>query len=133
MRIPLRQWHTDTPAVGEARVRSSVLEVRCGLVAVAAGMTAVQAPVRALPAEAASTRDSCRRPEANVLLVHGAWVAGSSWNALITILQRRGHTVLTVQPPLTSLAHGVAWTRHVLAERLQGPTVASRGIGEATA
>jgi pimeloyl-ACP methyl ester carboxylesterase len=28
-----------------------------------------------------------------------------------------------VQLPLTSLAEDVAWTRHVLAERLQGPTV----------
>jgi pimeloyl-ACP methyl ester carboxylesterase len=31
--------------------------------------------------------------------------------------------VVAVQLPLTSLAEDVAWTRHVLAERLQGPTV----------
>jgi pimeloyl-ACP methyl ester carboxylesterase len=63
------------------------------------------------------------RPKANVLLVHGAWVDGSSWNAVIPILQRLGHTVVAVQLPLTSLADDVAWTKHVLAERLQGPTV----------
>jgi pimeloyl-ACP methyl ester carboxylesterase len=35
----------------------------------------------------------------------------------------RGHNVLAVQLPLTSLPEDVAWTRHVLAERLAGPTV----------
>jgi len=63
------------------------------------------------------------RAKANVLLVHGAWVDGSSWDAVIAILQRQGYTVLAVQLPLTSLADDVAWTRHVLADRLSGPTV----------
>ena len=88
-----------------------------------AGLAAVQAPGVASAAEAASTRPGHGHPKANVLLVHGAWVDGSSWNAVIPILQRHGHTVLAVQLPLTSLGDDVAWTRHVLAERLQGPTV----------
>ncbi|WP_433294015.1 alpha/beta hydrolase [Actinoplanes sp. CA-030573] len=61
--------------------------------------------------------------KATVLLVHGAWVDGSSWNAVIAILQRHGYTVVAVQLPLTSLPDDVAWTRHVLAERVHGPTV----------
>jgi pimeloyl-ACP methyl ester carboxylesterase len=60
---------------------------------------------------------------ANVLLVHGAWADGSSWSGVTAILQSRGHHVVAVQLPLTSLAQDVAWTRHVLADRLQGPTV----------
>jgi pimeloyl-ACP methyl ester carboxylesterase len=60
---------------------------------------------------------------ANVLLVHGAWADGSSWSRVIPILQELGHNVLAVQLPMTSIAADVAWTRHVLAERLQGPTV----------
>src|SRR3954462_14824891 len=91
--------------------------------AAAAGLAAVEAPGLASAAEAASTRTGCGHRRANVLLVHGAWVDGSSWDAVIPILQRHGHTVLAVQQPLTSLADDVAWTRHVLAERLQGPTV----------
>jgi pimeloyl-ACP methyl ester carboxylesterase len=63
------------------------------------------------------------RTPANVLLVHGAWADGSSWSRVIPILQERGHNVLAVQLPMTSLAADVAWTRHVLTERLQGPTV----------
>lgn len=51
----------------------------------------------------------------------GAWVDGSSWSRVIAILQRRGHHVVAVQLPLTSLAEDMAWTRHVLAERLQKP------------
>jgi pimeloyl-ACP methyl ester carboxylesterase len=85
-----------------------------------AGLAAVQASGLA-PAAAAGT--SSGRPKANVLLVHGAWVDGSSWSQVIAILQRRGYNVLAVQLPMTSLAEDVAWTRHVLAERLQGPTV----------
>ena len=83
-----------------------------------AGLAAAQASGLASAAAAGSGR-----PKANVLLVHGAWVDGSSWSRVIAILQKRGYNVLAVQLPLTSLAEDVAWTRHVLAERLQGPTV----------
>jgi hypothetical protein len=48
---------------------------------------------------------------------------GSSWRKVIPILQERGHNVVAVQLGLKSLAEDVAWTKHVLAERLQGPTV----------
>ena len=88
-----------------------------------AGLAAAQASGLAPAAEAAPAGTSSRHPKANVLLVHGAWVDGSSWNRVTAILQRHGHTVVAVQLPLTSLPEDVAWTRHVLAERLQGPTV----------
>jgi pimeloyl-ACP methyl ester carboxylesterase len=88
-----------------------------------AGLAAVQITDLGSVAQAASTRTDRGHGKANVLLVHGAWVDGSSWDAVIPILQRHGHTVVAVQLPLTSLADDVAWTRHVLAERLQGPTV----------
>jgi pimeloyl-ACP methyl ester carboxylesterase len=88
-----------------------------------AGLAAVQASGLAPTAAAAPAATSSGHPKANVLLVHGAWVDGSSWSRVIAILQRHGHNVLAVQLPLTSLPEDVAWTRHVLAERLQGPTV----------
>jgi pimeloyl-ACP methyl ester carboxylesterase len=88
-----------------------------------AGLAAVQASGLAPAAAAAPAGTSSGRPKANVLLVHGAWVDGSSWSQVIAILQRRGYNVVAVQLPLTSLAEDVAWTRHVLAERLAGPTV----------
>ena len=90
--------------------------------AAVAGLAAVEAAGLASAAGAA-TATASRHSKVNVLLVHGAWVDASSWDAVIPILQRHGHTVLAVQLPLTSLADDVAWTRHVLAERLHGPTV----------
>ena len=86
-----------------------------------AGLAAVQTSGLAPAAEAAPAGTGSGRPKANVLLVHGAWVDGSSWSRVIAILQRRGHHVVAVQLPLTSLAEDMAWTRHVLAERLQEP------------
>jgi pimeloyl-ACP methyl ester carboxylesterase len=98
--------------------------------AVLKGTAAAAGLAGAAPATPAGT--SSGHPKANVLLVHGAWVDGSSWSRVIPILQRRGHHVLAVQLPLTSLPEDVAWTRHVLAERLQGPTVlAGRSYGGA--
>jgi pimeloyl-ACP methyl ester carboxylesterase len=92
-----------------------------------AGLAAVQAPGLVSAAQGAASAAPAaaggRRRKANVLLVHGAWVDGSSWSYVIPILQRHGHHVVAVQLPLTSLAEDVAWTRHVLAERLHGPTV----------
>ena len=61
-------------------------------------------------------------PVQNIVLVHGAFVDGSSWNGVIERLQKKGYHVASVQIPLTSLADDVAATKRVLA-RLSGPTV----------
>jgi hypothetical protein len=41
---------------------------------------------------------------ATVVLVHGAWADGSSWQAIIRALQERGLDVLAAPIPLTSLS-----------------------------
>lgn len=61
-------------------------------------------------------------PVRNVVLVHGAFVDGSSWNRVIDLLQKKGYHVSAVQNPLTSLADDAAATRRVLA-RQTGPTI----------
>jgi len=61
-------------------------------------------------------------PVRNVVLVHGAFVDGSSWNGVVAKLQQKGYHVSSVQNPLTSLADDVAATRRVLA-RQDGPTM----------
>jgi pimeloyl-ACP methyl ester carboxylesterase len=58
----------------------------------------------------------------NVVLVHGAWADGSSWDKVIPILQAAGLKVTSVQNPLTSLGDAAAATRWALA-RQDGPTV----------
>jgi hypothetical protein len=51
----------------------------------------------------------------NVVLVHGAWVDGSSWSKVIPLLEAKGLHVVSVQIPLTSLADDVAATKRALA------------------
>jgi pimeloyl-ACP methyl ester carboxylesterase len=51
----------------------------------------------------------------NVLLVHGAWADGSSWNGVIAKLHADGYNVTAVQLPLTSLADDVAVVQRALA------------------
>jgi pimeloyl-ACP methyl ester carboxylesterase len=61
-------------------------------------------------------------PRPNIVLVHGAWVDGSSWSSVIEGLQADGYHVTAPQFPLTSVADDVARLRHVLALQ-DGPTV----------
>src|SRR5215470_4674476 len=58
----------------------------------------------------------------NIVLVHGAFVDGSSWFRVIPILQAKGYNVTAVQIPLTSLADDVATTQRAL-DRLKGPVL----------
>jgi pimeloyl-ACP methyl ester carboxylesterase len=70
----------------------------------------------------ANAQSASPAPARNVVLVHGAWADGSSWNKVIPILQAAGLHVTSVQNPLTSLADAAAAARWVLA-RQDGPTV----------
>jgi pimeloyl-ACP methyl ester carboxylesterase len=56
-----------------------------------------------------------KTPVTSVLLVHGAWVDGSSWAKVIPVLESKGLNVVSVQIPLTSLADDVAATKRAIA------------------
>lgn len=58
----------------------------------------------------------------NIVLVHGAWADGSSWNQVIKPLHADGFQVTSVQIPLRSLEADVAAVRQVLAVQ-DGPSV----------
>ena len=58
----------------------------------------------------------------NIVLVHGAFADGSSWNRVIRLLQAKEYNVTAVQQPLTSLEDDVAITRHILSMQ-QGPAI----------
>jgi pimeloyl-ACP methyl ester carboxylesterase len=57
-----------------------------------------------------------------VVLVHGAFADGSSWNRVVPLLQAKGLRVICIQNPLTSLADDVAHTRRALVNA-DGPVV----------
>ncbi|MEC5405088.1 alpha/beta hydrolase [Paraburkholderia sp. MPAMCS5] len=81
-------------------------------------------PAAASPAPAVKSAAAAPMagPVRNIVLVHGAFVDGSSWNGVVAKLQQKGYRVSSVQNPLTSLADDVAATRRVLA-RQEGPTI----------
>src|SRR5436853_7871721 len=51
--------------------------------------------------------------EKTVVLVHGAFADGSSWDKVIPLLEARGLQVVAVQNPLTSLADDAASVKRV--------------------
>jgi pimeloyl-ACP methyl ester carboxylesterase len=59
---------------------------------------------------------------ATVVLVHGAWTDGSSWNKVIALLLASGTRVIAVQIPLTSLADDAAATSRIIQDT-EGPIV----------
>lgn len=50
-------------------------------------------------------------PKPTIILVHGLWADGSSWNKVINPLGDKGYKVIAVQNPTTSLADDVAATK----------------------
>jgi pimeloyl-ACP methyl ester carboxylesterase len=62
-------------------------------------------------------------PQPTIVLVHGAWADGSSWNAVSTELQGRGFTVLTPTNLLRGVAGDAAYVASFLKQRTSGPVV----------
>jgi pimeloyl-ACP methyl ester carboxylesterase len=58
----------------------------------------------------------------NIVLVHGAFADGTSWNKVIPDLEARGYHVVAVQNPLTSLADDVSATKRIIALQ-DGPVI----------
>jgi pimeloyl-ACP methyl ester carboxylesterase len=56
-----------------------------------------------------------RLPVHNIVLVHGAWADGSSWNKIIPLLEKRGFHVTAVHLPFTTLADDAAAVRRAIA------------------
>ena len=62
------------------------------------------------------------QPIKNVVLVHGAFADGSGWEAVAKILEKHGYTVSIAQPPETSYADDVKYTRAAI-DAMGGPVV----------
>jgi pimeloyl-ACP methyl ester carboxylesterase len=59
---------------------------------------------------------------ATVVVVHGAWADGSSWQAIVRPLEDRGLNVIAAPIPLTSLSNDAAALKRTIA-RTQGPVI----------
>jgi pimeloyl-ACP methyl ester carboxylesterase len=58
-----------------------------------------------------------------IVLVHGAWADGSSWNAVASELQSQGFTVFTPPNLLHGVASDAAYVASFLEQRTSGPVV----------
>lgn len=79
----------------------------------------------ALASSGAMAQESTTQPGTpikNVVLVHGLYADGSSWEKVIPLLQAKGLHVTAVQNPTTSLDADVDAVKRVLAQQ-DGPTV----------
>jgi pimeloyl-ACP methyl ester carboxylesterase len=95
-----------------------------GLVA-AAPIAVAQPTARSAPAaaaDAARTGGGSHGAKPTVVLVHGAWADGSSWNGVIERLQRAGYPVRAVYNPLRGLANDSAVLAGFLST-IPGPVV----------
>lgn len=70
-------------------------------------------------ARGATPRD---RQAPTVVIVHGAWVDGTSWREVIALLHVNGLSVIAVQNPLSALADDVDAATRVI-KRQSGPVV----------
>jgi pimeloyl-ACP methyl ester carboxylesterase len=62
-------------------------------------------------------------PNPTIVLVHGAWADGSSWNAVASELQRQGFTVLAPPNLLRGVTPDAGYVASFLAQRTSGPVV----------
>ena len=60
--------------------------------------------------------------KASIVVVHGAWADGSSWELVIGKLQGQGFNVLAAPIPLTSLSDDAAALKRTIA-RTEGPVI----------
>ena len=59
---------------------------------------------------------AAKKDKPTIVLVHGAFADGSSWNKVIPILQKKGFQTIAVQNPLTSLADDVTFVERAIGE-----------------
>src|SRR5436309_15603262 len=74
-----------------------------------------------IPASIVSARsDSTVKP--SIVLIHGAWADGSSWNRVVRILQDEGYTVYVPPNPLRGLTSDSAYIASFLST-ISGPII----------
>ena len=65
-------------------------------------------------AETPSPGKNGGRPPKSIVLVHGAWADGASWDKVVPLLLAKGYNVVAVHNPLSSLKDDVATVKRVI-------------------
>jgi pimeloyl-ACP methyl ester carboxylesterase len=107
------------------RTRHTVIAaVLLGLLSVVglAGCSSGGAAAAPAPAPSAAPAAPPQGPKPTVVLVHGAFADASSWNGVVTRLQKQGYTVVAPALAMRSLAADSAYLAGLLAQ-IPGPVV----------
>jgi hypothetical protein len=78
------------------------------------GLASLQQNNTSIPPQGTQSTAATNTTSANIVLVHGTSVDGSSWNKVVPILQNAGHKVIAVQLPLHSLADDIDTVRRAI-------------------
>jgi len=100
-----------------SRIRIMLIAVVLAVVGLLVSVSQV-APARAAAAHAAGGGG----PKPIIVLEHGAWADGSSWDAVIGLLQAEGYTVYAPPDPLRGLANDSATLADFL-KTITGPVI----------
>src|SRR5262249_22512303 len=73
-----------------------------------------EAKAAGTPKKSSGSTTQSMAPKPTIVLVHGAFADGSSWQYVIPMLQRDGYNVIAVQNPLSSLAEDIATTKRFI-------------------
>ena len=97
---------------------------RMGAIALALSAAAIGAGAQSAANAKSPTRANTTAIAAKptIVLVHGAFADGSSWQNIIPTLQDDGYTVVAVQNPLSSLNDDIATTKRLI-DAQKGPVV----------
>jgi pimeloyl-ACP methyl ester carboxylesterase len=113
MQLCQEDWGKRHPAAFSHRPTDRLPTALLNILAIAAMAFSVTAG----PAEAQTAR-----PVKNVVLVHGAFADGSGWEAVAKILEKDGYKVSVAQPPETSYAEDIKYTKAAI-DAMDGPVV----------
>jgi pimeloyl-ACP methyl ester carboxylesterase len=104
---------------------SRVLSRRAISVSIAAVVAALALVAAVIPSHITAvhaTSSHTSQPKPTIVLVHGAWADGSSWNKVVRRLQHDGYTVDVPPNPLRGLASDSAYLSSFL-QTITGPIV----------
>jgi pimeloyl-ACP methyl ester carboxylesterase len=105
------------------RVRHGVIvALVLGLVGLAGCGRAGASAAPPEPAAAAPSAAAAQEPKPTVVLVHGAFADASSWNGVVTRLQKQGYTVVAPALGMRGLASDSAYLASLLGQ-IKGPVV----------
>ncbi|MEU6549587.1 alpha/beta hydrolase [Streptomyces sp. NPDC046915] len=107
---------------GQRRRKLMLSAMVVGTMLVVPALSAATPAGSASAANAATASVTPSTPKPTVVLVHGAFADSSSWDAVISRLERRGYPVIGVANPLRGLADDSAYVSSVL-DTIPGPVV----------